>query len=145
MSSTSPAPLIVLTPQALSVRRPEHAFIERVEHPSAFRVHRDKDCATIIRIVQRSRAPLVLALSLYCEDAPAVERLIGLLLASAVPTRVLIARGIADLGRADRFRTASHSIHVVLGDLEPVAPLLCAYAHEDANAPAGIGISVGAG
>jgi hypothetical protein len=77
-----------------------------------------------------------LAVAVEGEAAPAVERLVGMLQSANVPARVLIARGISDLDRAARHAAIGHGIRIILGDLEPVAALLCAYALEDAAHPA---------
>ena len=55
-----------------------------------------------------------------------------MLLGANVPARVLIGRGIADIDRAARYAARTDGIRIILGDLEPMAALLCAYALEDA-------------
>ncbi len=129
----TPSTASLLRPSALARQRPCHTFVEWGDQPGSARVFQSTDAAPIVLAAQRSRTPALLALALEGEPAPAVARLIGVLQESKVPTRVLIARGVADIGRV---AAIGHGIRIILGDLEPVAPLLCAYALEDAGQPA---------
>jgi len=126
----------MLRPSALARQRPCHTFVEWGEEPGSVRVFQSTDAAAILLAAKRSRTPALLALAVEGEATPAVERLVGMLRSANVPARVLIGRGIADIERAARHAARADGIRIILGDLEPVAPLLCAYALEDAAQPA---------